>query len=61
MSYLEDCWCEREEIIHPLSTEPFNRLNATDMDPRWLAYGVFLSLPTANRVSWIYAASDCHS
>jgi len=69
MSFLEECWEEREEKaykqifgdigpgIYPLSTEIFNRLNADAVDPRWLTHGVFKCPPTENRKTWAYITS----
>ncbi|WP_445370111.1 suppressor of fused domain protein (plasmid) [Methylomonas sp. HW2-6] len=69
MSFLEECWEEREEKaykqifgdtglgIYPLSTEIFNRMNADAVDPRWLTHGVFKCPPTENRKTWAYITS----
>ena len=69
MSFLEECWKEREEIsykdifgdigpnIYPLSAQVFNRMNADTIDSRWLTHGVFRCPPTASRKSWAYVTS----
>lgn len=69
MSFLEECWEEREEIsykeifgdtgpgIFPLSNDIFDRMNAKSIDPRWLTHGVFKCPPTGNRNTWAYVTS----
>jgi Suppressor of fused protein (SUFU) len=69
MSFLEECWEQREEKIYkqifgnigsdiyPLSTELFDRMNANIIDPRWLTHGVFNCPPTENRKTWAYITS----
>lgn len=69
MSFLEECWEEREEKtykqifgdtgpgIYPLSTQLFNRMNADAVDPRWLTHGVFKCPPTEDRKTWAYITS----
>ncbi|MDG9670971.1 suppressor of fused domain protein [Hahella sp. CR1] len=69
MSFLEESWEEREEIlykeifgnigpgIYPLSVEIFNGLNANSVDPRWLSHGVFKCPPARDRDTWAYVTS----
>lgn len=70
MNDLETVWSIREEEIYPALFGPVNRgiftlspqlfaerFNQTDIDPRWLHYGVFVFAPTANRASWLYVTS----
>lgn len=69
MSFLEKSWEEREEKsykeifgdtgpgIFPLSNETFDRMNAKEVDPRWLTHGVFKCPPTDNRSTWAYVTS----
>ena len=69
MSFFEECWEEREEVvykkifhdlgpgIYPLTNEVFGRLGAESIDPRWLHYGVFKCSPTADRPAWAYVTS----
>lgn len=69
MTFLEESWGEREEQIYPklfgelgpgiypLSAEPFNRMNATGIDPRWLTHGVFKCPPTGTRHNWANVTS----
>jgi hypothetical protein len=67
---LEEVWRIREEDIYPamfgrqqrgiftLDQEFFeHRLNQTDIDPRWLFYGVIEFAPTPTRPSWLYVTS----
>jgi hypothetical protein len=69
MSFLEESWEEREEKsykeifgntgsgIFPLSNEIFDRMNAKNIDPRWLTHGVFKCPPTDERKTWAYVTS----
>lgn len=69
MSFLEESWEEREDKVYkdifgdtgpgifPLSHEVFDRLNAKDVDPRWLTHGVFKCPPTSRRSTWAYVTS----
>lgn len=70
MSFLEKSWEEREEKvyrdifgdigkgIYPLTAEFFSsKFNVTDIDPRWLHYGVFISPPSETRDTWVYISS----
>ncbi|MFK8013471.1 MAG: suppressor of fused domain protein [Marinicellaceae bacterium] len=69
MSFLEECWEEREvkqykEIfetigdgIYPISREIFGKLNTDAIDPRWLTHGVFVSPPSEKRNTWAYVTS----
>lgn len=69
MSFLEESWKEREEIIYKeifentgegiftLSNQYFERLNAKSIDPRWLHHGVFKCPPTGTRKNWAYITS----
>ena len=67
---LETVWKIREEEVYPalfgpvsrgifpLTQELFaNQFKQTDIDPRWLFYGVFEFAPTAERTSWLYVTS----
>jgi len=67
---LEAVWKIREEEtypalfgslsrgIFPLTQELFtNQFIQTDIDPRWLFYGVFEFAPTTERPSWLYVTS----
>ena len=67
---LEQVWKIREEEVYPtlfgpvsrgifpLSQELFaDRFRQSDIDPRWLFYGVFEFAPTADRSSWLYVTS----
>lgn len=62
MSLLEDSWEQREEKIYPelfgetgegiypLDASLFdNQFGISDIDPRWLHYGVFKCAPTTDR------------
>lgn len=69
MSFLEECWKEREERVYrglfedlgpgifPLSAQVFERLDAKGIDPRWLTHGVFKCPPTKQRNTWVYVTS----
>lgn len=69
MSFLENSWKEREEVIYKgiftdtgegiytLSNEYFERLNAQNIDPRWLHHGVFKCQPSGERKHWAYITS----
>jgi hypothetical protein len=67
---LEEVWRIREEDIYPalfgplargifpLTAELFaNRFNRSEIDPRWLTYGVLEFGPTAQRPFWLYVTS----
>jgi hypothetical protein len=67
---LEEVWRLREEIVYPslfgktrrgifpLTHELFkNRFGQSDIDPRWLTYGVFEFAPIPGRPTWIYVTS----
>ena len=67
---LEEVWRIREEDvlpalfgqqvrgIFPLQMEMFTQqFGQSEIDPRWLHYGVFEFAPTASRRSWLYATS----
>jgi hypothetical protein len=67
---LEDVWRIREEEIYPalfgpgargifpLQMEMFtNQFGQSNIDPRWLHYGVFEFAPTEIRHSWLYVTS----
>lgn len=67
---LEEVWRIREEEVYPglfgeqmrgifpLSFDLFTeRFSQTDVDPRWLHYGVFEFAPTRQRPSWLYVTS----
>lgn len=67
---LEEVWRIREEGIYPslfgreqrgiftLDQEFFQkRFNQSDIDPRWLFYGVIEFAPTRERSSWLYVTS----
>jgi hypothetical protein len=68
---LEEVWRRREEEVYPalfgserrgifvLSQEVFARFGASNVDPRWLFYGVLEFAPTAARASWVYVTSGC--
>ncbi|EPJ43115.1 MAG: hypothetical protein OFPI_44600 [Osedax symbiont Rs2] len=70
MSFLQQCWQQREEHIYKkifgdtgagiytLPAELFqSRFNIQEPDPRWLTYGVFCCPPTAQRMTWAYVSS----
>ena len=69
MSFLEECWQEREEKlykeifgdigdgIYPISRDTFDKLNTEAVDPRWLTHGVFKSPPSEKRKTWAYVTS----
>ncbi len=70
MSFLEEAWNEREEIIYkelfgdlgegiyPLDADIFTGMYKQEtIDPRWLHYGVFKSKPNDNRNTWLYVSS----
>ncbi len=67
---LESVWQHREEFVFPSLFGPVSRgtfvlsidlftnvFRQTDVDPRWLHYGVLEFAPTAHRSSWLYATS----
>ncbi len=67
---LEEVWRIREEDvfpslfgqqvrgIFPLPVEMFTQqFGQSEIDPRWLHYGVFEFAPTASRRSWLYVTS----
>ena len=67
---LEEVWRFREEEIYPalfgqnqrgiftLDQELFkHRFNQSDIDPRWLFYGIIEFAPTPTRPSWLYVTS----
>ena len=67
---LEEVWRIREEDIYPalfgpesrgiftLSQQFFaDRFRQSDIDPRWMFYGVIEFAPTASRPSWLYVTS----
>jgi hypothetical protein len=67
---LEAVWEHREEVVYPDLFGPFSRgtfaltpehfsgpFGCTEIDPRWLHYGVLEYGPTPNRDSWIYVTS----
>lgn len=67
---LEDVWRIREEDvfpalfgrsfrgIFPLQVETFTQqFGQSEIDPRWLHYGVFEFAPTDTRPSWLYVTS----
>jgi hypothetical protein len=69
VSFLEESWEQREEIlyreifgdtgpgIYPLSNSIFSRMNAKEIDPRWLTHGVFKCPPSETRKTWAYVTS----
>jgi hypothetical protein len=67
---LEDVWRIREEEVYrdlfgtrargifPLQQEMFaGQFRQSEIDPRWLQYGVFEFAPTESRRSWLYVTS----
>lgn len=69
-SLLERAWAEREETvyvklfgdlgpgIYPLDVSVFaDSFGQTEIDPRWLHYGVFRCPPTATRPHWTFVTS----
>jgi len=67
---LEEIWRIREEKAYPklfgpngrgiftLSAELFTgKFRQTQIDPRWLFYGIFEFAPTQDRPSWLYVTS----
>jgi len=67
---LETVWKIREEDVYPalfgptfrgifpLTQQLFShRFGQSDIDPRWLSYGVFEFAPTAERPWWLYVTS----
>lgn len=67
---LESVWQHREEVVFPSLFGPVHRgifaltvdlftnvFRQTEVDPRWLHYGVFEFAPTPYRSSWIYVTS----
>jgi hypothetical protein len=66
---LERSWQAREEIvyrrlfgdlgpgIYTLSAETFEPFARTQVDPRWLHCGVFVSPPSPMRPTWLYVSS----
>ena len=67
---LEEVWRIREDEVYPalfgqqvrgifpLDEEVFQRqFKQSEIDPRWLTYGVFEYAPTETRPSWLYATS----
>ena len=67
---LEDVWRIREEEVYPslfgarvrgifpLQVEMFTgQFGQSNVDPRWLHYGVFEFAPTETRHSWLYVTS----
>jgi hypothetical protein len=67
---LEEVWRIREEEIYPglfgpphrgifpLTMDLFaDRFRQTDVDPRWLFYGIFEFAPHGDRQHWLYATS----
>ena len=70
MPSLESVWEEREERIYPSLFGPLSRgvfalegslfadtFRQTDIDPRWLHYGVLEFGPTSDRGSWLYVST----
>ena len=65
MTDLEEVWRIREEEVYPrlfgrasrgifvLDRDTFEAFGVTDLDPRWLSYGVFEFAPTESRRSWL--------
>ncbi len=66
---MESVWAYREETLYPrffgtvsrgifpLRAQTFARLDATNIDPRWLFLGDFEFRPHADRDSWLYVTS----
>jgi hypothetical protein len=67
---LESVWQQREEVVYPerfgtlsrgvfpLDFELFsNVFSVSEVDPRWLHYGVLEYTPTPHRRSWIYVTT----
>lgn len=67
---LEEVWRIREEEVYPALFGPTSRgtfplrmemftgqFGQTEVDPRWLHYGVIEFAPTASRRSWLYVTS----
>ena len=67
---LEEVWRIREEDVYPALFGPeqrgiftlehaffADRFGQTDLDPRWLFYGVIEFAPTPARPSWLYVTS----
>ena len=67
---LEGVWEHREEVVYPQIFGPLSRgtfaltpkqfagpFCCTEIDPRWLHYGVLEYGPTSARSSWIYVTS----
>lgn len=67
---LEEVWRQREEEVYPalfgpsrrgifpLDLELFTRqFRQSEVDARWLTYGVFEFAPTEHRASWLYVTS----
>ena len=68
--WFENAWAVREEKIYrslfgdigsgiyPLGAELFTgQFRQTAIDPRWLSHGVFESMPSGSRASWLYVSS----